>query len=155
MGSMISFVVLTGDFLIGKNTGVFEVYAKGTVFYGQSYSRWLVLSIIAVTIFFPLSMLRNIEPLKYSSCISFVSCIYAGFICFYTFFFESDPWVSMTEPEALANNVTSLHSTVEYVGFPVGVFAAIPIFNVAFTAHYNGPRFHPRNLLIVYVRIWK
>ena len=71
-----------------------------------------------------------------------MSCIYAGFICFYTYVFETDPWQSMTHAEAIANNATTLHSTVEYAGFPVGVFAAIPIFNVAFTAHYNGPRFY-------------
>lgn len=35
-----------------------------------------------------------------------------------------------------------LESTVNWFGLPLTMFEAIPIVNVAFTAHYNGPRFY-------------
>jgi hypothetical protein len=32
--------------------------------------------------------------------------------------------------------------SVVWLGFPVGLWSAVPIINVSFTAHYNGPRFY-------------
>ena len=58
LGSTISFVVLTGDFLVGKETGVFEYFANNTILYNvndETGSRAFIVLLCTLLFFFPLS----------------------------------------------------------------------------------------------------
>eukprot|EP00041_Stephanoeca_diplocostata_P001758 m.21288 g.21288 ORF g.21288 m.21288 type:complete len:383 (-) comp12372_c0_seq2:175-1323(-) len=92
-----------------------------------------VLVMVAILIFLPLSLLRNIEPLKYTSFVSFMATLYAAFLLGY---------VSFTNTESARLPSQEHRGSITYASFPVAVFGAIPIINVAFTAHYNGPRYY-------------
>ena len=144
IGSCISFVVLTGDFLVAKETGIFHAWAPDVKIL---QSRPLVVTVIAVTIFFPLSLLRNLEPLKYTSFVSLAATIYAGALCVWGFANDSaavaaDSRSGETPLEAPADMPVNLVHSVNYYGFPIGVFAAVPLVNVAYTCHYNAPRYY-------------
>merc|ERR1711865_628489 len=98
---------------------------------------------VALFIFFPLCMLKKIEMLKFTSFISFIATIYAGFLVTYV---SSIPHDDLVKKGVLTNTTAERnafdHPVVHFFGFPITVFAALPIVNVAFTAHYNGPRFY-------------
>eukprot|EP00949_MAST-11_sp_MAST-11-sp1_P003777 g3777.t1 len=145
VGSLISFVVLTGDFLIGAETGILSVWANNTIFYQQVEdpdgtvrcswsSRCFVLYLIAVAIFLPLSLLRKIERLKATSAISLISTIYAGILTVTVYVTQN--------PNALLPQERAHHVQPEWFDINVHLWSAIPIMNVAFTAHYNAPRFY-------------
>ena len=76
--SCVSYVVLTSDFLVGAGTGVFDHWAAGNAFLT---SRPAVMGVVALTIFVPLCLLKNLEALKHTSCVSFCStCFAAGLL---------------------------------------------------------------------------
>ena len=76
--SCVSYVVLTGDFLVGAGTGVFDHWAAGNAFLT---SRPAVMGVVALTIFVPLCLLKNLEALEHTSCVSFCStCFAAGLL---------------------------------------------------------------------------
>ena len=122
LGSCLSFVVLVGDFLAGE-TGVF------------GGSRALIILLVAALVFFPLSLLRNTESLKWSSLVSFFACFAAALLIIWT--------QVMHPPEAfLTQNAREGTVTVNYYSLGADAWAAVPVVNVAFTAHYNAPRFY-------------
>eukprot|EP00755_Sulcionema_specki_P034705 Sspe_Gene.21234::Locus_7927_Transcript_1_1_Confidence_1.000_Length_1607::g.21234::m.21234 len=125
MGSCISFVVLSGDFLVGNGTGVFP-----------TAPRTAVLLCIAVFIFLPLSLLRNTESLKWTSLLSFIACICAATMVVYVVWYC--PPVAFKGEDANAH----LDTTVNWASVGSAAWLAVPIINVAFTAHYNAPRFY-------------
>lgn len=102
------------------------------------YSRALVLAFVASTIFLPLALLRNLEPLKFASFFSLLATLYAAFLCLYT------GGTASAHPSEISNIscTEEQREDVLYFGLPVTIFAAIPIINVSFTAHYNGPRYY-------------
>ena len=75
-GSCISYIVLTGDFLVGGGTGVLAHWAPGTWIDHRSTCMILVTLVIVL----PLTFLKNLEPLKYTSFVSFLGVIYATFL---------------------------------------------------------------------------
>eukprot|EP01059_Diplonema_ambulator_P012837 TRINITY_DN23311_c0_g1_i5.p1 TRINITY_DN23311_c0_g1~~TRINITY_DN23311_c0_g1_i5.p1 ORF type:complete len:306 (+),score=24.92 TRINITY_DN23311_c0_g1_i5:64-918(+) len=133
-GSCISFVVLTGDFLVGKGTGVLDAWTDNSL----AHSRPLVMSCVAVVLFLPLSSLRNLEPLKYTSFLSFAATLYATAICVWGYANDSD---NVFTPENQGHQ-HEIKDSIDYIGFPIGVFAALPLINVAYTCHYNAPRYY-------------
>ncbi|KAJ9466715.1 Vacuolar amino acid transporter 6 [Diplonema papillatum] len=133
-GSCISFVVLTGDFLCGSGTGVLDSWSSNE----WLHKRWLIMSGVAVFVFFPLSCMRNLEPLKYTSSVSLLATMYAAAVCVWALALDNDD----VFPPELKNQSEELRDSVDYIGFPVGVFAALPLVNVAFTCHYNAPRYY-------------
>ena len=149
IGSCISFVVLTGDFLVAEDTGLFVSLTDNSTL----HSRPLIVVVIATTVFLPLSMLRNLAPLRYTSFISLLGCFYAGILCVWGFALDSKDVFPNEAPADVVNTPYYLEhnhstdpdywrSTVDYFGFPIGVFAAVPLVNVAYTSHYNAPRYY-------------
>ena len=122
LGSCLSFVVLVGDFLAG-DTGVFGGTRESVIF------------VVSVCIFLPLSLLRNTESLKWTSLVSFFACIGAAILVVAT---------SVTRPPEAFITADAATKEVQVRMFEVGpsAWAAVPIMNVAFTAHYNAPRFY-------------
>ena len=60
--SCISYVVLTGDFLVDPDSGVLVHWAPNSPFLT---SRPAVMFVIAICVFVPLCLLKNLEALKY------------------------------------------------------------------------------------------
>ena len=141
LGSTISFVVLTGDFLVGERTGVFEYFANNTILYdpnNETGSRAFIILLCSILFFFPLSILRNLDGLKFTSAVSCLASFYAAILTCVVYFYA--PKGAMLPSEIHA--VPSLRSDIHWFGFPVSFWEAVPIVNVAFTAHYNAGRFY-------------
>lgn len=142
-GSLISYVVLANNFLLGKGTGVLVLLAEQT--HRSSFltadglgTHMAIGFAFSLLFFLPLSLLRSLDSLKLTSWLALAATLYAGFITFYEL--AASPAGSLT-PEEEATGREALRASVHVAGFPLTVFAALPIVNVAFTAHYNGP--HP------------
>eukprot|EP01063_Lacrimia_lanifica_P004149 TRINITY_DN12316_c0_g1_i1.p1 TRINITY_DN12316_c0_g1~~TRINITY_DN12316_c0_g1_i1.p1 ORF type:complete len:549 (+),score=151.09 TRINITY_DN12316_c0_g1_i1:76-1722(+) len=143
-GSCISFVVLAGDFLLGDGTGLLDEWGMT----GAYVNRATVMTVVAVFVFLPLSLLRNLEPLKYTSFLAFLATMYSAVLVAYGVSYRghdmyTDQKFNLTaNPDAQHEWEQGRLDSVNYIGFPPGVFAALPLINVAFTAHYNGPRYY-------------
>ena len=141
LGSAISFVVLTGDFLVGSDTGVLEYFANNTILYrkdDETGSRAFLALLITILFYFPLSLLRRLDGLKYTSAVSCLASIYAGVLTCVVYFYA--PTGAMLPDET--NAVPSLREHLHLFAFPVSFWEAVPIVNVAFTAHYNAGRYY-------------
>ena len=140
-GSLISYIVLANNFLLGSGTGVLALAAQGHSEFlvrGEVLARMAVGFAFSALFFLPLSLLRSLDSLKLTSWLALAATLYAGFITVYEL--AAAPESSLTPAEKAAGR-ESMRSSVEYAGFPLGAFAALPIINVAFTAHYNAPRY--------------
>ena len=137
VGSTISFVVLTGDFLVGKDTGLFEYLANNTILYtpdDETGSRAIVVTAATLLFFLPLGLLRKLDALKYTSFFGCLASLFAGILTCYVYGWE--PAGSILPSESRDN------LGIKMFGFPLSFWAAVPITNVAYTAHYNAPRFY-------------
>jgi amino acid permease len=137
VGSTISFVVLTGDFLVGKDTGLFEYLANNTILYNpddETGSRAIVVTAATLLFFLPLGLLRKLDALKYTSFFGCLASLFAGVLTVYVYGWE--PKGSLLPDESRDD------LGIRVFGFPVSFWAAVPITNVAYTAHYNAPRFY-------------
>ena len=82
---------------------------------------WISLSMI--TAVGPLSCLRKLDSLKYTSLIALFAVVYLVAIVVYHYFSPSYP---LPPPEA-----------IEYFRFSTKVFGQLPVFIFAFTCHQN------------------
>lgn len=123
MGSAISFLVLLGDFfpsLICMNG-----CSPGSV--GAFFARREVcLSLAGGILLLPLAAQRNLSALRFTSSASFVCIIYT----------------SLMVTARAAMGPLAPQSSISMVSKGTGLFAAFPIFAVAFSLHYNVPRFY-------------
>lgn len=119
--SCISYVVLIGDFI----PDVVEFFQPD--FWGMSKEVFRASLQIGVglCVFLPLSFLKNLEILKYPSSLAFLGIGYAT--------------VLLVVKVVMADRISS---SVEMLALKPCLGGAIPIMNVAFTLHYNGPRFY-------------
>ena len=141
-GSLISYVVLAQNFLLGGGTGVISLLAGDGTFLGGGGlgARAVVGCAFSLLFFLPLSLLRAIESLQLTSWLALFATCFAGGVCVYEW--AVAPAAALTGPEAAAAAEGSLRSTVEWAGLPMSLWSAVPIINVAFTAHYNAPRYY-------------
>ena len=138
-GSLISYVVLAGNFLLGEGTGVLALEGHSSFLaHGGIGARLVVGAAFSALFFLPLSLLRSLDSLKVTSWLALAATLYAGFITLYEL--VASPAGSLTPAEEALGR-TALRASVQPIGLPLSVFAAVPIINVAFTAHYNGPRY--------------
>jgi solute carrier family 38 (sodium-coupled neutral amino acid transporter), member 11 len=141
LGSNISFVVLCGDFLVGDNTGIMELFANNTILYRankETENRAFIIFCCTILFFFPLSILRNLEKLKYTSALSCLASLYAAVLTCTIYFFA--PKDAMLPSEINAD--PPLRNVIDWFSFPISFWEAVPIVNVAFTAHYNAGRYY-------------
>jgi len=134
--------VLTCDILLGERTGILALLAerRGWPFLqrGGLAARLAVGFGFSVPLLLPLSLLRSLDSLKFSSWLALIATLFAGFITFYEL--AAAPDGSLTPAEA-ATGSDQLRATVVWASFPLATFSAVPIINVAFCAHYNAPRY--------------
>ena len=132
--------VSTGDFLLGEDTGILPLIGKGVPFlaHGGLLAHVAIGFAFSALGFFPLSTLRNLDSLKLTSWLALVATLYAGFVTLFEL--AASPPGALT-PEEAAIGRDALRSSVVVAGAPLGIFSALPIVNVAFTAHYNAPRY--------------
>ena len=143
-GSLVSYVVLAVNFLLGEGTGVLALLAEGHssfLSHGGLAARVTIGCAFSALFFLPLSMLRSLDSLKLTSWLALLATLYAGYITLYEL--AASPPGSLTPAEAKAGR-DAIRSSVVVGRFPppLTLFAAVPIVNVAFTAHYNAPRYY-------------
>ena len=138
-GSLVSYVVLVNNFLLGEGTGVLDLALPATFDHSDLGTRVCVGCAFSALFFLPLSCLRNLDSLKLTSWAALFATLYAGALTMWELL--ASPAGSLTPAEAAIGR-TQLRASVHYVGVPLSMWEALPIVNVAFTAHYNGPRYY-------------
>ena len=124
-GSLISYVVLLGDVLVGQGTGVIALCAGSGTFFGDGGfgARLVVSSLFSAAVFLPLSLMRSIDSLKMTSYLALLATLFAGFLCVYEL--AASPARSLTAAEEQKGRA-ALRASVHWLGFPVGLWEAIP-----------------------------
>lgn len=121
--SCVGYITLIADFTTKSCSGLFP----GSLF---AESRVAGVLTIVITILFPLSLLRDLAPLKYTSAfglaVIFFACCYVFIDCFATAE-EHHP-------------VQNLQDHMWYMKFDT--FKTIALFNGSFSAHYNAPTYY-------------
>ena len=141
-GSLISYEVLAGDFIVGNGTGILDlwepdVFGPSAPLSGLS-ARAVVCGALTLFVLLPLCLLRSIDSLRFTSYAALLATLFAGFICVYEL--AAAPASSLSPTEA--GRGPELRRSVAWAGFPLTVWEAVPIINVAFCAHYNAPRYY-------------
>lgn len=91
---------------------------------------WLMVS---ACVFLPLSSVRSLTELKWSSAFGFAMILYLGFMLLFRFFdgtYREPDHSSLVAPD------------VNYAGFSIATLQAIPILSTSFSCHYNVPVFY-------------
>ena len=141
-GVCISQSVLLGDFLVESPTGLLHHWFPNSFLFTSIASiprRLLVVGGCGVFIEFPLALLRKLDALKFTSSVSLICITFSVFLMVYTYASQSKSEYSQAATSPIA---------IHWFEFPVSAFAAVPIMNVAFTAHYNSPRFYKVNFVL-------
>ena len=91
---------------------------------------------------------RSLDALKYASVLAAAATVLACYLVVYELAAApADSRAPVDDDDAAGATVDvdsspwAVDTSVQWLGFPLGVWEAVPIINVAFTAHYNGPRF--------------
>lgn len=113
LGSCITYAVLTGDLVPEALHDLHQTY----FFFHRT---WIIL-IVAVCGFFPLSLLRDLSRLKWTSTLALI-------FLFYTIGLLVSTSITRVNPQT--------HNKLD-----ASLFDAVPIMNVAWTFHYNVPRY--------------
>ena len=157
-GSLVSYVVLAGDCLVGADTGLVVLVLGDQSFLGggSTAARAAVCGSLGLCVLLPLSLLRTLDSLKYASSVALAATLFAAFLV--VFELAAAPNNSRADDggddggggsggsssgdDSATLGPWEVAESVAWCGFPVGVWSAVPIINVAFTAHYNAPRFY-------------
>lgn len=121
MGTCVSLVVILGDFLpdLICQTGCEPGSARATL-----GNRDLLIVVMGIIALYPLSLKRDLSSLKFTTTLSAICILYTACLV------VSQPFVH------------GVDSTVDYKGDITGLFVAFPILSVAFTLHYNVPKYY-------------
>lgn len=145
---MVSYVVLAGDCLVGADTGLLVLALGSDTFFGggSELARLAVCGGLGLCVLLPLSLLPTLDALKYASYVALAATIYAVFLVAFEVIAapndsRADDWSALS-PSSAPIEPWEVADSVVWLGFPVGLWSAVPIINVSFTAHYNGPRFY-------------
>eukprot|EP00929_Paragymnodinium_shiwhaense_P028425 TRINITY_DN16475_c0_g1_i1.p1 TRINITY_DN16475_c0_g1~~TRINITY_DN16475_c0_g1_i1.p1 ORF type:complete len:444 (+),score=65.14 TRINITY_DN16475_c0_g1_i1:58-1332(+) len=114
----VSYVILIADFMSKAVEGLLG---------WQGASRTMIIALVTGTCLLPLSLFRDLSPLKYTSMLGL---LIIGFVIAYV---VSDFFGNIAE----ARPVLEEHSC--HLG--MGVFSMVALSTGAFKAHYNAPRF--------------
>jgi len=115
-GSCVSFIVLIGDFIPNVLGNYFD--------YDLLKNRVFIIMLVSFVFLLPLSFLKDLNPLRYTSMIGVVCIVYAcGFV--------------------MAKGVSAgqIQPSADILEVDSDLFRAIPIMTISFAAHYNGPKF--------------
>lgn len=117
-GSCVSYVVLIADFL---PNALLSLGASDHALYA---SRAVVIGAITATVLLPLSLLRNLARLRFSSYAALLGILFSCGIVI---------WHGVS---------TGSLARMNFAKFDSGVFQAAPVLNVSFIMHYNAPRYY-------------
>lgn len=139
-GSLVSYVVLAGDCLVGDKTGLLVLLFGDSSFLGGGSVGARVAAVygLGFAFFFPMAMPRTIDALRYASYLAFVGTMYGAAVVVYTCVARPEDAYA----DDLGKDDDGFPGPPSWAGFPIGIWQAVPIVNVAFTAHYNAPRFY-------------
>ncbi|MES1908525.1 MAG: hypothetical protein MHM6MM_001443 [Cercozoa sp. M6MM] len=120
--AVVSYGVLIGDFL----TPVLREWLlpSESAFVRLVSNRDFFVPLIVLTFCLPLALLRDLHALRHASLLGVLSISYSALLVLVT---------------AIQNGV---HPSVDVFRLDGGLFVAISIMNVAYTMHYNAPRFY-------------
>ena len=158
--SCVQVIVLASDFL-EDHDGLLRPPGPDGAPGARSTARTLV---CMASVLFPLSMLRNLAALKASSSVAIVVILFGTFRYIRTAMYLDMPAAPDTQPTAgvaagaaaaaaaARAAVRDSHGKmdpgeafageVSWLGFPLTIFAAFPVLNVGFCAHYSAPRYY-------------
>lgn len=127
-GSLISYTVLIGDFV----PAFADAYLPdGSAARHVLTQRAAVMAIVGATVLFPLSLVRKLDALKWASALALAGIAYTTFVI-----------VWHLSPANLAAREPGLDRHVVWAAPRAEALAAAPLLCVAFTSHYNAPRYY-------------
>jgi len=126
--SCVSFLILVGDFFSGSNgiaEGICDHDCDHNGFVKVFGNRFSAVLILTLVILFPLSCLKNLYALRYTSLLSIFGMSYIFALLFYEYARKGKSEYDLNTFNLSWN-----------------IFSAAPIVNVAFIAHYNAPKYY-------------
>ena len=120
LGSCVSFVRLLGNLV----PTLINIIGSENAERDEFSNQWVIVPIIAVLVLYPLSLMRDLSSLKFTTTVSTVCIFYTALMIVVKAGLAPEP-----KPE------------VELVQHGAGVVIAFPILTVAFTLHYNVPKY--------------
>eukprot|EP00771_Trimastix_marina_P001794 gnl/Trimastix_PCT/2896.p1 GENE.gnl/Trimastix_PCT/2896~~gnl/Trimastix_PCT/2896.p1 ORF type:complete len:289 (+),score=124.71 gnl/Trimastix_PCT/2896:520-1386(+) len=94
--------------------------------------RWFVVLVMCVCVYTPLSLMKNLDPLRYTSLLAILFVTYVSIVIL----------IRLAKP-AFFLPVPKEKAAIVLFNWNIGdLFAAFPLMGVAFTAHYNIQRFY-------------
>ena len=105
-------------------TTVFRIWIEG---YSVMTERWFIIILVSLVIF-PLTMLRNIDPLKYSSFFSLLCVLFTSVVVIIMFAQSGEVPQKLADAQFWPDSPSALIS--------------LGIMVVSFCAHYNAPRMY-------------
>lgn len=117
-GSCVSYVVLIADFLPNA------LISLGAPPHALYASRAVVIAAITAAVLLPLSLLRNLARLRFSSYVALLGILFSCAVII---------WHGAR---------TGSLARMNFAKFDSGVFQAAPVLNVSFIMHYNAPRYY-------------
>eukprot|EP00425_Heterocapsa_triquetra_P001636 CAMPEP_0195062304 /NCGR_PEP_ID=MMETSP0448-20130528/8958_1 /TAXON_ID=66468 /ORGANISM="Heterocapsa triquestra, Strain CCMP 448" /LENGTH=417 /DNA_ID=CAMNT_0040092971 /DNA_START=77 /DNA_END=1330 /DNA_ORIENTATION=+ len=121
--SCVGYITLIGDFSVCSFSGLFPDSILGT-------RRDVPILLITAVFIFPLSQLKSLDPLKFTSALGLGITAMA---CLYVF---CEAFATAEEHDAIDNLVDNWW----YLKFDI--FKTIALFNGSFSAHYNAPTYY-------------
>ncbi|KAJ8654918.1 hypothetical protein O0I10_009312 [Lichtheimia ornata] len=116
-GVGVSYLIIIGD-LMPQVVASFSDYAQDPILTDRRF--WI--TVFMASAILPLSFLRKLDSLKYTSLVALIAVVYLCTIVLYYFFSISNP----------------VHPPViEYATFSSDFFSRLPVFVFAFTCHQN------------------
>jgi len=119
LGAMVGYIIIIGDMLIPILTQWFDT----SIWTGRGFITLLV----TLFVIFPISSLKTIDSLKFTSVIALLSISFA--VCL----------VISTSIQAQVNGEAETHGPIEYFNFSWQIFQAIPVITFALTCHTQAP----------------
>lgn len=124
MGTAIAYMVLIGDFSTLLAGDLFQAQGRGAWLHDIFADRSSATIVIAALMCFPLSLLRSLNALRFTSLLSIACITYTVVAVFYTFAFEHRFHVD---------------DTVIIASLQPDCLGALPLMSVSLTGHYNAP----------------
>ena len=124
LGSCVAFTVLLGDFLPALMCK--DGCANLSPVLATLSGRTALIGLVSAMVLFPLALLRNLNNLRFTSTLSAVCILYTALMV--SLRAVRGPTVAMDDIPLTAGST--------------GLFISLPVTCVAFTLHYNVPRFY-------------
>jgi len=128
VGSCVSYLVLASDFWLELTDQALDHFFPDPEHHVHLVSRTKIITLLAVCVLIPLTLVRNLSSLRYTSFFNLAAILYVMLL------------LVVRAVSTMTLGSSSL-THLRVMDLPNELFSAVPIMSVAFTAHYNAPSY--------------